>query len=399
MKRIRFYWVTLIVFVHLFVGAQNICHGLEVGVAESVPGFSPTRWRVFNYVNTDANFMLLQVWDPYWRIESSTWNPNTQQWTSPQQLPTDPPGGFPTGTGCVSLSPDGMTMFYSDGAYSGVCQSSWTPNGWTLPPKTDSNLDPLPTTTYFNGKFLYTTHFYYDIWSSTYDVVNDKFSLATPVESITTSEWMEEGPWISSDSSLLIFSSDRPGGYGHYDLYSATWDENLKIWINITNLGPNVNTPSDEYHACMAEEAGILFFERHHPITDQRQPMQASVRFEVTVAVDIKPGSYPNAINLGSQGLIPVAILSDEGFDATTVDPDTVELAGADVAVRGKGNKFLAHKEDVNEDGLFDLVVQVATANLDPDSFQDGFAILTAKTFDGQDIEGADEITIVPPEQ
>lgn len=119
----------------------------------------------------------------------------------------------------------------------------------------------------------------------------------------------------------------------------------------------------------------------------------------IQVAIDIKPGSYPNAINLGSQGLIPVAILSDEEFDATTVDPDTVELAGAGVAVRGKSNKFLAHEEDVNGDGLVDLVVQVATANLDPDSFQDGYAILTAKTYDGQAIEGADEIIIVPPEQ
>lgn len=125
----------------------------------------------------------------------------------------------------------------------------------------------------------------------------------------------------------------------------------------------------------------------------------------VQVAIDIKPGSYPNAINLGSQGLIPVAILSSDGlgdfvsFDATTVDPDTVELAGAYVTVRGKGSKLMAHKEDVNGDGLVDLVCQVATADLDPDSLQNGWAILTAKTYDGQSIEGQDEITIVPPEK
>jgi len=117
------------------------------------------------------------------------------------------------------------------------------------------------------------------------------------------------------------------------------------------------------------------------------------------VAIDIKPGSYPNAINLGSHGLIPVAILSSDQFDATTVDPETVELAGAGVAVRGKSNKYMAHKEDVNADGLVDLVVQVATENLDPESLQDGFAILTGKMFDGLPIEGKDQITIVPPEK
>ena len=39
------------------------------------------------------------------------------------------------------------------------------------------------------------------------------------------------------------------------------------------------------------------------------------------VTIDIKPGSDPNSINLGSAGVIPVAILSSEAFDATTVDP------------------------------------------------------------------------------
>jgi hypothetical protein len=119
----------------------------------------------------------------------------------------------------------------------------------------------------------------------------------------------------------------------------------------------------------------------------------------VDVDIDIKPGSYPNAINLRSHGLVPVAILSSEQFDATTVDPETVELAGSGVAMRGKSKRYMAHKEDVNGDGLVDLVLQVATENLDPELFQDGYAILTGATFGGRDIEGKDEITLVPPKK
>jgi hypothetical protein len=115
------------------------------------------------------------------------------------------------------------------------------------------------------------------------------------------------------------------------------------------------------------------------------------------IEIDIKPGSYPNAINLGSNGVIPVAILSDADFDATIVDPATVELAGSGVAVRGKANKYLAHEEDVNGDDLMDLVVKVETENLDPDTFQDGKAIVTGQTVDGVEFTGSDEITIVPP--
>ncbi|MDL1987911.1 MAG: hypothetical protein LWX08_09700 [Deltaproteobacteria bacterium] len=118
-----------------------------------------------------------------------------------------------------------------------------------------------------------------------------------------------------------------------------------------------------------------------------------------SVAIDIKPGSDPNSINLGSNGLIPVAILSSQDFDATNVDPDTVMLAGAGLEVRGKGNKYMAHEEDVNGDGLLDLVMQVGTANLDLGSFQDGYAILTGETFDNVSFEGEDKINIVPPEK
>ena len=122
----------------------------------------------------------------------------------------------------------------------------------------------------------------------------------------------------------------------------------------------------------------------------------------LVVEIDIKPGSYPNAINLGSHGLTPVAIFSEVGFDATSVDPNSVNLAGAPVAIRGK-DKFMAHEEDIDGDGLVDLVVQVVTADINPALLQkDGdviYAVLTGNTSGGQNIEGEDEIIIVPPEK
>jgi hypothetical protein len=116
------------------------------------------------------------------------------------------------------------------------------------------------------------------------------------------------------------------------------------------------------------------------------------------VDIDIKPGSDPNPINPGSKGLVPVAILSGPEFDATTVDPSTVELAGAPVAVRGKG-KLMAHEEDVNGDSLADLVVQVETQELDLPDGGTAELTLTGTTFGGEDILGYDEVVIVPPEK
>jgi hypothetical protein len=115
------------------------------------------------------------------------------------------------------------------------------------------------------------------------------------------------------------------------------------------------------------------------------------------VDIDIKPGSDPNPINQGSKGLVPVAILSSEDFDATTVDPATVELAGATVAVRGK-DKYMAHKKDVNGDGLVDILVQVETQGFD-DLGAGGIVELTGTTFGGGAIVGYDEVIIVPPDK
>lgn len=44
--------------------------------------------------------------------------------------------------------------------------------------------------------------------------------------------------------------------------------------------------------------------------------------------IDIKPGSCPNPFNPKSKGSVPVAFVSTESFDATSVDPTTVILFG-----------------------------------------------------------------------
>lgn len=118
----------------------------------------------------------------------------------------------------------------------------------------------------------------------------------------------------------------------------------------------------------------------------------------IEVGIDIKPGSAPNPINPASRGLIPVAILTTDEFDAAGVDPGTVKLAGASVAVRGKDGKFMAHLEDIDGDCDFDLVLHFDTQS-EGAVWESGEIILTGRTYEelgAQYIEGSDYIKIVP---
>ena len=114
----------------------------------------------------------------------------------------------------------------------------------------------------------------------------------------------------------------------------------------------------------------------------------------IPIVIDIKPEGVPNSINLKSKGKVPVAILSTETFDATTVDVGSIVFAGAGVNVKNNGT-FHASFEDVNADGLLDLMLHFNTQdlNLTTASTQ---ATLTATTDTGRCISATDSVNIVP---
>lgn len=106
----------------------------------------------------------------------------------------------------------------------------------------------------------------------------------------------------------------------------------------------------------------------------------------LTVAVDVKPGSSPNSINPRSKGVIPVALLTTDSFDAGSVDPATI--------VFGEATPVHVVLEDVDEDGDLDLLLHIKTQ----DSgivCGDSTAVLRGVTFGGQVIEGYDAIRTV----
>ena len=46
----------------------------------------------------------------------------------------------------------------------------------------------------------------------------------------------------------------------------------------------------------------------------------------IPIYVDIKPGGWPNPLNVKAKGVLPVAICGTADFDVTTIDPTTLEI-------------------------------------------------------------------------
>jgi hypothetical protein len=111
------------------------------------------------------------------------------------------------------------------------------------------------------------------------------------------------------------------------------------------------------------------------------------------VTVDIKPGSDWNSINCRNEkGIIPVAILSTEVFDATTVDHTTVSFEGAcETHVSHKTGELRRHEEDVDGNGYTDLMFHflMGDSNLDCDST---VGKIGGETFSGETFEGSDMV-------
>ena len=91
----------------------------------------------------------------------------------------------------------------------------------------------------------------------------------------------------------------------------------------------------------------------------------------LAVAVDIKPGSCPNPVNVKSSGVLPIAILGTDDYDITTIDPTSIRLAGVE-PLRSGYEDVATPVSDSNDcncttdgpDGFLDLTLKFETQKI-----------------------------------
>lgn len=122
--------------------------------------------------------------------------------------------------GCVTFTPDGKTMVFAKGN-SGKRKGT-------------SDVD------------LYLSRFRNGQWSE-----------PTPININQPDAW-ESTPAMSPDGRTLYFSSNRKGGFGGLDIYSAQMDGRGRFG-KVRNLGPEINTAGAELFPYVSENGKLYF--------------------------------------------------------------------------------------------------------------------------------------------
>lgn len=113
------------------------------------------------------------------------------------------------------------------------------------------------------------------------------------------------------------------------------------------------------------------------------------------ILIEIKPMDE-NTINCHNVNeVIPIAILTTDDFDATTVDHESVRFHGAsEYHLNKKSGTLKRHENDADGDGDIDLVLHflLTETNLDCNSLE---GTLTGELFDGTPIQGSDSVIMI----
>ena len=80
---------------------------------------------------------------------------------------------------------------------------------------------------------------------------------------INNSKSWDSTPFLSIDGKTLYFASNRSNGYGGTDIYKANLNKRGR-WINLQNLGPEINTPGNEMYPYVSEDGKLYFASDYH---------------------------------------------------------------------------------------------------------------------------------------
>jgi Tol biopolymer transport system component len=138
----------------------------------------------------------------------------------------------------------------------------------------------------------------YDAYVATRQSINDPWGPAVNLGETVNSSSLD-GPWsVSADGLSLYLNSDRPGGYGSYDLWVTTQvttrTSPSTIWSKPVNLGSTVNSSSSDLHPNISSDGLSLYFASNRTGGSGPDDIYVTTRASV-------PEPWGTPVNLGPQ--------------------------------------------------------------------------------------------------
>jgi len=105
----------------------------------------------------------------------------------------------------------------------------------------------------------------YDLWVTTRPTVSQNWGPPVNLGPTVNSSYSDATPCISADGSILFFLSERPGGVGGHDIWVTTRATANEPWEEPVNLGPTVNTSAEDRRPSISADGLMLFFSSNRP--------------------------------------------------------------------------------------------------------------------------------------
>jgi Tol biopolymer transport system component len=132
-----------------------------------------------------------------------------------------------------------------------------------------------------------------DLWIALRSALEERFDSPRNLGPTVNSSANESAPDVAADGLALVFDSDRPGGFGLYDLWIASRYSADEPFGRPENLGAGVNTAASEGHPHLSPDGLTLYFQGRGLGGHGDADLWMASRAEVSDA-------FGAAVNLGS---------------------------------------------------------------------------------------------------
>ncbi|MCP5101786.1 MAG: hypothetical protein GY950_00320 [bacterium] len=91
---------------------------------------------------------------------------------------------------------------------------------------------------------------------------NGHYTAPERIKNSVSTRFNEHDPFVAPDESYLIFTSNRPGGYGRGDLY-ISFRSPGGTWTEPKNMGKTINSTGYDFCPLLSPDGKYLFFTRN----------------------------------------------------------------------------------------------------------------------------------------